>query len=163
MRFLVSKETPREMLNFCQRALESYVVLSERLYGSQFLSYNVHGLLHLVADVQQLGDLESFSAFCYENSMPEFRKQMRKPDGCLQQYYKRIRELNDFTFALPNNTHHIRPSNLHAEGPLPEDIPPDLCQQFHKLQVGELTFSTSLRDSYWILRDSRICKLKNIV
>ena len=87
MRFLVSKATSQEILLFCQRALESYVILSEELYRPHFLSYNVHFFLHLVAHVHQFGDLESFSAFCYENSMPEFRKQMRKPDGCLQQYY----------------------------------------------------------------------------
>lgn len=85
MRFLVCKEIPPEMLVFCQDDLESYVLLCEGVYGPQFLSYNIYCLLHIVGDVQELGDLESFSAFCYETNMRESRKQIRKADASLQQ------------------------------------------------------------------------------
>ena len=69
-----------------------YVITSEQIYGQQFLSYNVHSLLHLVADVEVLGPLDTFSAFCYENNMPEMRKCLRKPGLKLPQVYKRISE-----------------------------------------------------------------------
>ena len=163
MRMLVCKETPLEMLIFCQHALESYVVLCEELYGSQFISYNVHCLLHVVADVQKLGDLESFSAFSYENSMPEFRKQIHKPDASLQQYYKRLSELSDFTCTPVDNNIRIRLSIPHAEGPLPEDIPVNVCRQFRKLKIGHITYATSLRDSCCILQNSSVCIINNII
>lgn len=123
----------------------------------------MHGLLHVVEDVRQLGPLESFSAFAYENNMPEFCKRIRKPHLCLQQYYKRMCELNDFTYPPPDNNVVIRPSQSHIEGPLPNYINPNICQQFHKLQVGKITLATSLRDSCCVLQDSSICLIKNIV
>lgn len=72
IRFLSLENIPDSMYVWCQEALESYVSLCEELYGEQFLSYNVHGLLHIVDDVARLGPLDSYSAFCYENNMPEF-------------------------------------------------------------------------------------------
>lgn len=163
IRLLISEETPREMYAFCQEALESYVTLCEILYGQQFLSYNVHGLLHVVADVERLGGLDTFSSFCYENNMPEYTKRIRKPHLSLAQYYKRIKEEEDFHDAPVNNNIHLRLSQIHSAGPLPEDIPDDLCQQYNKLQVGKIVFGTVLRDSCCILQDSHVCLIKNII
>lgn len=36
------------------------------------------------------------------------------------------------------------------------------CQQFRKLKIGEKIFSTALRDSCCILKNSKICLIKNI-
>lgn len=163
LRILVSEDTSREMYPFCQTALESYTTLCEQLYGQQFLSYNVHALLHVVSDVEQLGPLETFSAFCYENNMTAFRKRVRKPGLSLQQYYKRTKELEGFDVAPLDNTIRIRLSQNHAAGPLPEFIEDHLCQQYNKLQVGKFTFATNLRDSCCILEDSGVCLIKNIV
>ena len=44
MRLLISEETSRELIAFCQNTLEIDVTLCENLYGQQFLSYNVHTL-----------------------------------------------------------------------------------------------------------------------
>lgn len=162
-RLLVSKESSPETLSFCQKALETYVKLCEEIHGLQFLSYNIHSLLHLVSDVENLGDLESFSAFGYENNMPEFRKLIRKPDLLLEQYYKRTKELNDFNLTPPDINTHVRPSLSHAEGPIPENIPANGCQQFQKLEIGELQFATNERDSCCILQDTRIGMIRNIL
>lgn len=72
VRYVVAKDTPREMLLFCKEALKEYVSLCENVYGLQFYSYNVHCLLQIIDDVLELGSLDSYSAFSYENSMPEF-------------------------------------------------------------------------------------------
>ncbi|XP_071580866.1 uncharacterized protein [Temnothorax nylanderi] len=163
MRLLSFENVAEEIYAFCQEALETYVNMCEQLYGEQFLSYNVHGLLHIVDDVRQLGSLETFSAFCYENNMPEFRKHIRKPHLALQQFYKRMCELNDFSFAHVDNRIQICCSKPHAEGPLVEHIPVCRCQQFRKLQVGEITFSTSMRDNCIFLQNSKVCLITNIV
>lgn len=163
MRLLSFENMTQEMYAYCQESLESYVNLCEELYGEQFLSYNVHGLLHIVADVMQLGSLETFSAFCYENNIPQFRKYIRKPHLTLQQFYKRMCELNDFTFAPVDNNIEIRVSKTHVEGPLPQDTPACFCQQFKKLKVGKITFSTALRDCCCILQNLEICVIQNII
>ena len=151
------------MYPFCQEALETYVTLCEQLYGLQFLSYNVHSLLHLVADVQLLGPSETFSAFCFENSVPELRKFIRKPGLKLSQVYNRIAEKDDFISTPSNNSIHIRLSQRHADAPLSEVTPSHLCQQFKKLTIGKFTFATSRRDSCCLLKNSNICIIKNII
>ncbi|EZA48467.1 hypothetical protein X777_13789, partial [Ooceraea biroi] len=127
MRLLSFEGTTEEMFAYCQESIESYVNMCEELYGEQFMSYNVHALLHVVSDVMQLGPLETFSAFCYENNMPTFRKYIRKLHLTLQQFYKRMCELNDFTFAHVDDNVEICVSKIHVEGPLPQDIPVRFC------------------------------------
>lgn len=162
LRLLISHETPPQMRIFCQRALETYVTLARELYGLQFISYNVHCLLHIVADLE-LGEHESYSAFAYENNMPQFRKLIRKPSLPLQQYYKRCEELNALNFEPLNNIVQIRLSLEHADGPIPEDIPANLCRQFQKLQIGKLVFANNVRDCCCMFLDKRIGLIKNII
>lgn len=140
LRLLVSKETPRNILAFCHQAIKTYVSLFVDIYGLQFLSYNVHCLLHLADDILLLGNLESFTAFCYENNMPEFRKLIRKPGVPLQQYYKRLKDLNDSSFEPLDQKIQIKPSLPHAEGPLPQEFAGNECKQFRKLQVEKNNF-----------------------
>lgn len=161
-RLLASKETQREMFPYCQRALESYVTLCGTLYGRQFLSYNIHSLLHLTPDVETFGSLDSFSAFPFENNMPEMRKCIRKPHLSLQQIYKRLRE-KDYATTPFDDDINIRITRPHTEGPLLEDFPANICHQFHNLEVDKIKFSTNFRDSCCALQDSRICLIKNIV
>ena len=163
MRLLSLQNIPDSTYVWCQEALESYVCLCEELYGEQFLSYNVHGLLHVVDDVARLGPLETYSAFCYENNMPEFRKYIRKPHLALQQFYNRICELNDVLLAPADNKIQICASKIHADGPLLQNMPTRLCRQFRKLKIGNITFSTSLRDNCCILNNANICVIQNIV
>jgi len=163
IRLLSLQNIPNSTYAWCQEALENYFNLCEELYGDQFLSYNVHGLLHIVDDVARLGPLESYSAFCYENNMPGFRKYIRKPHLTLQQLHNRICELNDVDLAPIDNRIHLRASQNHAEGPLLQHLPVHLCRQFRKLKLGNITFSTSLRDSYCILNNGEICIIMNIV
>lgn len=163
MRLLSVENIDDDTYVYCQEAIETYVRMCETLYGEHFLSYNVHGLLHIVEDVKQLGSLESFSAFSYENNMRAFRKYIRKPHRVLQQFYKRICELNDLVLMPLDNSIQIRASKSHAEGPLVQHIPAQLCKQFHKLQIGQITFSTVERDNCCLLKNLEICIIKNII
>ncbi|CAH0558730.1 unnamed protein product [Brassicogethes aeneus] len=91
-RLLSFVEIEEEHFVFCENALKSFVQMAKILYGEQFLSYNIHGLLHVVEDVRKFGRIESYSAFCFENNMREITKNIRKPEKVLEQYYKRVKE-----------------------------------------------------------------------
>lgn len=80
IRILVSASPSKTHLKFADLALQKFVKRCEIVYGATFLSYNIHCLIHLANDVQQLGPLDTFSAFPYENHMRLFRKYCRKPD-----------------------------------------------------------------------------------
>ncbi|XP_076664960.1 uncharacterized protein LOC143367220 [Andrena cerasifolii] len=74
IRVLVSESPSSQHLRFAESALEKFVLRNEELYGPTFNSFNVHGLLHLTNDVRCLGNLDSCSAFPYENNMSIFKK-----------------------------------------------------------------------------------------
>lgn len=162
MRLLVSEGTSPVLYDFCQEAIEIYVRTCELLYGEPFMSYNVHGLLHVVDDVRNLGPLETFSAYCYENNMPEFRKRLRKPHLPLQQFCKRVFELEDFSQARIIDEERIQPTQIHSEGPLFGHIRQN-CRQYKKIVIGKSTFATNLRDSCFITKTKEIGVIENIV
>lgn len=163
MRLLVSEETPQDMLQFCREGLKHYVSLCELLYGEQFLSYNVHCLLHLVDDRELLGPSETYSAFCYENNLRELRKYIRKAALKLPQIYKRISEKEDYALTPLDHNVRIRLSLRHDDGPLPENTDANRCQQFNKIEIGKCVLSTSLRNCCCFLKNSKICIIKNII
>ncbi|XP_043474343.1 uncharacterized protein LOC122506302 isoform X1 [Leptopilina heterotoma] len=163
MRLLNSSNTLRDMYPFCREALKSYFTLCEVLYGEQFLSYNVHSVLHLVDDVEELGPADTHSAFRYENNMQELRKFIRKPGLKLPQIYKRICEKEDYALTPIDRNIRIELSQRHEEGPLPADIDANICEQFRKIAVGKCTLSTALRDNCCILKNSEICIINNII
>ena len=51
-----------EIINYCSGLLKKFVSDSILLYGQQFVSANVHNLIHLPDDVRNFGSLDSFSA-----------------------------------------------------------------------------------------------------
>ncbi|KYN14463.1 hypothetical protein ALC57_13335 [Trachymyrmex cornetzi] len=62
------------------------------LYGSQNVTYNMHNLIHLAADVKRLGPLDSFSVFPFEHFLFILKKLLRKFDKPLQQICNRLHE-----------------------------------------------------------------------
>lgn len=76
-------------INKAEIMLRIFVQRASEHYGIEFLSYNIHALLHLVNDVNNFGPLDSFSAFPYENNMTYFRRIIRKPNQHLQQIVNR--------------------------------------------------------------------------
>lgn len=59
-RILVSPSPSQNQLFFADIAMKKWVERCATLYGPEFLSYNIHGLSHLVDDVRVLGPLDKF-------------------------------------------------------------------------------------------------------
>jgi hypothetical protein len=59
--------------------------------------YNVHGLVHLAADVETFGPLENYAAFVFESFLYRLKTLVRKPNYPLQQVIGRLPEDYDFT------------------------------------------------------------------
>ena len=78
--------------SFAGQLLQHFVQQMSRLYGSEVLVYNVHGLLHLPHDVENHGPLDSFSAFPYESHMNSIKRSIHGSKNPGQQLYRRIVE-----------------------------------------------------------------------
>jgi hypothetical protein len=55
------------------------------LYGAEFMTYNVHILLHLVQSCSNWGPLWQFSAFMFESLNGEILKYIKSSNGVASQ------------------------------------------------------------------------------
>ncbi|GBM56505.1 hypothetical protein AVEN_110524-1 [Araneus ventricosus] len=67
IRILCNEVTIRDNLSFAKELLLKFVKKSKCIYGSDFIVYNVHNLIHLGDDVEKFGPLDSFSTYSFEN------------------------------------------------------------------------------------------------
>lgn len=165
MRVLISSvyNTNRNLV-FSELAIKKFVLLCEDIYGLTFLSYNIHGLLHLVEDALRFGPLDSYSAFPYESSMVNFRKMCRKPHLSLQQIAARRAEQEQCKKNSIVQGNYIKVWKKHEEGPLPyADNNSRTYNQYKFIKNQDMTIGVCVRDDCCILSDSSICCVQNIL
>lgn len=162
IRILVSPVIHNEQLTFAENALKSFVILAETLYGKSFLSYNSHGLLHLVDDVRKFGPLDLFSAFTYENNMPILENLIHSHNRPLQQFTLRSEERKRNNFKQNR-----RPVNVlkawgdHEKGPIPSNLQSNELVQFSKTKQNSLTLSNDQPNNCCVLTDGSVCIINN--
>jgi hypothetical protein len=72
--------------------LERFVKGCMNVYGSQFLVYNIHGLLHIHTDGINFGNLDNVSTFPFENFMQRIKKLLYSNNYLVEQVAKRLVE-----------------------------------------------------------------------
>ncbi|CAH0552611.1 unnamed protein product [Brassicogethes aeneus] len=164
MRILVSSNSNKILQNFAETISKFFVTNCEEIYGPIFLSYNIHGFLHLTDDVRRFGPLDSFSAFPYENKMRYFTSMCRRPGVTLEQMANRRAEHENhnvnFAEKLTKATF-IELKSRHSAGPVPESFN-EYCQ-YKTLITQSYHFDCTKRNRCCILNDSTICLIYNIL
>lgn len=165
IRILISSTYSQKLLHFSDIALKKFVLLSENIYGKDFISYNIHGLLHLTEDVKRFEPLNTISTFPFENKIPFIRKYIRKPHLPLQQFIRRMSEYHGQPIRYEKLTmnNHIRVSQSHESGPLIQNEIFFLCKQYKKLEYNNMIFSLRLNNNCCLLKCSSICLIQNIL
>lgn len=154
-----------EYNNYAKTLLRHFVKTFIDLYGSQFATFNLHGLIHVSDDVIEFGPLDSCSAFPFENFLQVFKKSIRKGDKPLQQTIKRFGEISNTDYWVKN----ISPcdSNLpHYSQPHSSDLLLAGCdkfQQFKSVKFNLFEITTTHPNCYCVLKDSSIVTVCNIV
>lgn len=162
-RCILVSNTSETQLQYAEKAFQLYVQLCENIYGKSYISFNVHGLLHVVQDVRCLGNANSFSAFPYEDNMSFFRRCLRKSHQLLQQLSRRLSEEDNFgknTYEIPQ----IKYISEHHDGPTMQGFLNVEMSQYKeiKFQHFRLTCQND-RDGCIILKNGMICELVNII
>jgi hypothetical protein len=80
-------------IDYAESLLDYFVRTFEEMYGRQHVSYNIHGLLHIVDDYRNHGPLDSCSAFPFENYNKTLNSKIRKHDKPLEQLINRYNEI----------------------------------------------------------------------
>lgn len=99
IRMLSEPEFCKENAPVAQQLLEEFLMLYPEVYGRQYVSYNVHNLLHLAQDVLMYGALPSFSGYKFENFLQKIKNCIKSPTNILAQINNRYFE---FTQAKSN-------------------------------------------------------------
>lgn len=76
---LVDPTTASAKNDLASELLVSFCEQSMRLYGTSFMVYNVHILLHLPRIAMTHGSLDSVSAYSFENYLGELKRSVRSP------------------------------------------------------------------------------------
>ena len=92
VRMLLNDETCVRHNNFADVLLKRFVKGCTKLYGKDFVTYNIHALVHLPSDALKFGNLENVSAFPFENYLQKVKKFVKGSNGALAQVVKRIQE-----------------------------------------------------------------------
>jgi hypothetical protein len=165
IKLLASEEWCLVFNDYAHDLLVSFVQQSDTLYSSNFVSYNVHNLLHISHDVLTFGPLYSFSAYRFENYYGQMKKYLRKTDKPLEQLIKRLDEENRSNIIRHDNgtleKGSFKFSNIHSDGPLPDN-----CDgtQFQSAEKGKEWNATSKGpDNCVFLSDLSIIIVRNFV
>lgn len=162
---LLTPNISEKLLNYSDQLLKYFVKNFEEIYGSKYISHNVHGLLHISKDYRYFGPLDLCSCFPFENHMKILKKMVRKHHKPLEQVVRRYEE--QIKNGIIKSTREQQDkiiifNNEHNNGPLLETTcgPQYFNMTFHnKIKINLRNSS----DIYVLTKDNKeIVKIINI-
>lgn len=107
-------------IEYAESLLAAFVRQSPGIYGEEFLTYNVHNLLHIGEDCRRFGALDNFSCFPFENHLGKLKNLVRRSAKPLEQIANRLLELRQNQPVVPLNIsdHLNKLAGKHHSGPL---------------------------------------------
>jgi len=92
IRILIDKQLCVPFNTYANSLLLYFVSNYGNLYGDEYITHNVHNLIHLSNDVQNFGCLDNFSCFKYENYMQKIKKKLHQSGSPLEEFCNRTFE-----------------------------------------------------------------------
>ncbi|KAF4529939.1 hypothetical protein B566_EDAN016850 [Ephemera danica] len=89
---ILSKPAGEADINYAEQLLRHFVRGFKNIHGEQFISQNIHCLIHVADDVRFFGPLENYSAFVFENENRLIRNVLKNSGEPLKQLVKRHEE-----------------------------------------------------------------------
>lgn len=125
-------------------------------------AFNVHGLTHLAKDVRNLGHLNGWSAFPFENFMQKLTKLQQRPGKALEQLCRRVNEERTMLSSEPRR-HQPKQQLLycHSDGPLLHGI--DGRQYWKFPAKAGFTLTVMSPNNTYALSDGSIDDVLNII
>jgi len=89
---LVSPSLVKTHSSYAHDLLVHFVLRCRELYGEEFLVYNVHSMIPMMAESEQFGFLDNCSGFIFENYLQQIKRMVRSGRNPLAQIVKRLSE-----------------------------------------------------------------------
>lgn len=81
-----------KILSVARNMLLQFIEIFAEIYGEHHINSNMHNLAHIVDEVERFGELESFSAYPFENQLGKMKRLLRNGYRPLAQIAKRMTE-----------------------------------------------------------------------
>jgi hypothetical protein len=143
--------------------LRTFIAQCQYLFGDEFITYNVHSMLHLADDCSRLGPFDAFSCFPFENFLRFVKNTVKSPVMPLNQAVKRILESNVCLGQLTSTlSKSLELLYLQTEGVLPFHLQSHSNVLFYKgLKYANFSLLNNKKDAYF-LAHGEIFKLLNV-
>ena len=165
---LTSERYCKKYLDYAHELLVTFVEHSSKLYGKEFLVYNVHSLVHLCNNVKLHGSLDKFSAFPFENFLGQLKRMVRKPNDPLSQVIRRLSEFHGDYYIPQQSTTNFKLTKNHFQGPLLSKF--QGLEQYTKCVYSNCTISLKdgnncfkIKGCIVLIRNILFCRKTNVV
>lgn len=158
--------------------IEGYI----ELYGVHYVTSNVHNLCHLVDEVEMFGELQTFTAYPFENALGRLKRFVRSGNRPLAQVAKRLLEMAEVTdgnkidfntLGTPSTSSNVRPPTVSMRFGC-ENIPKHLLETtytqneklgyYAEIKFSGFTLSAAKAEDSWFLTNSdSIGRLMNVI
>jgi len=156
IRILCSSECIR-FNGYAKSLIRYFIEKYKKIYGNEYITYNVHNLVHLCDDVLLFGKIDNFSAFKFENYMSKIKRKMKNSRYPLQQIYNRVVE--DRKFRTSVNTFHLHQEN---DKSLTSNKNGKVVTYYKQFSHDNLTISLSQRNNCVLLKNSSYMLISSI-
>ena len=153
IRMLCDEDLCYSFNDFAEKLLK-YFVVNYETYCNQYITYNVHNLIHLPADVKQFGTLDQFPAFPFENEMQNIKNKISPNDTNLEQLLNRITEQYRF---MPSKCM----DNFKSDSEIRKVS--KTKYELYFVVVNNLKISSDFKNDTFMLNDNTIVKVLKIM
>lgn len=161
IRLLLSNDTCMAYNDVANDLLRQFVEEYSFLYGEEYITYNVHGLIHIAHFVKIHGPLDKFSAFKFENCLQMIKMSLKNARFPLQDVYNRIIEQKNIEIVEPIASYPILKNEIvynHVFHPDPTDT-------LYENVITEncILSSVNKKNMYFLLKNNVIICVKKII
>lgn len=161
IRLLLSGDTCMVYNDVANDLLRQFVEEYSFLYGEEYITYNVHGLIHIAHFVKIHGPLDKFSAFKFENYLQMIKMSLKNARFPLQDVFNRIIEQTKIEIVEPIASYPI----LKKEIVYNHLIHPDPTDTLYENVITEncILSSVNKKNMYFLLKNNVIICIKKII
>ncbi len=162
IKILTNSHNSRTYASYAEILLKKFTKDCVLFYGRKFISYNIHNLIHLPSDVEEIGCLDSYSAFPFENKLQSIKNLIRTSANPLSQVIRRVKEIEEIATDVyaPVLSKEVVCSHLHSNGPI---LPDFIGVQFKNMKFQNWEIGIKRPNHCVFLKDGSVALIKNIL
>lgn len=147
---ICSSNEYKSLLDLSQTMFLHFVNKFKYFYGD-YVTSNVHNLIHVTDEVKRFGPLNTFSSYPFENKLYSIKKMLRDGNKPLAQIAKRLHE----------NVQCVQTTTIQAKT---ETVYPKVLKvrRMLRLDYGQFVISQKGRDKYFMTFEGDIVEVKEI-